>query len=94
MKHGVPKSFKMAGHTIKVKIVKRWKFDDAAAIFFPERYEIHIPADATGTDLQQRFAHEFMHLLFNCAGRTDLYEDEALVDACGHLLQQALASFE
>lgn len=86
----------MAGHTVKVRILpkSKWKHKGAAAVFLPDRYEIHIPWGAKGTDAQQRLYHELMHLLFYCVGRMELYEDEALVDACGHLLQQALASFE
>lgn len=95
-KSGIPSQFKMAGHTVKIKIVpkSKWKHKGALATFSPERYEIQIPWGAKGTDAQQRACHEFFHLLFYCAGRMDLYEDEPLVDVCGHLLQQALASVE
>jgi hypothetical protein len=42
------------------------------------------------TLLEQVFMHELCHACFEACGRDDLSENEALVDAMGSLLHQAL----
>ena len=44
--------------------------------------------------IEQTFFHEYVHKMFDFAGREDLSSDEKLVDTCGHLLHQMLATAE
>jgi len=96
-KDGIPRSFQLAGHTIKVRQVAATKWQhgaDSVGIFLPDEYAIELHGSLKGTDRQQTFCHEFFHAMFIVAGRDDLSDDEQLVDCLGHLLQQALTSFE
>ena len=97
MNLGIPSKFHLAGHTINVRIVppSKWKHGkNAVGMFLPDRYRIDIISSTHGTNRQQVFAHELVHALLTIAGHDKLSSDEELVDRLGHLLQQALTSFE
>ena len=94
---GIPRSFQLAGHTIKVRVISaaKWKHgDNCLAIWLPDDYAIDICGNLEGTNRQQVFCHELTHALLDVAGHQSLSEDEDLVDRLGHLLQQALTSFK
>ena len=44
--------------------------------------------------MEQAFFHEYVHKMFDFAGREDLSADERLVDICGHLIHEMLATAE
>ena len=93
---GIPPTFQLAGHTLKVKVIKpsRWKHGkNAVGMFLPDSYEIHILSSTTGSNRQQVFVHELCHALLTIAGHDALSSDEDFVDRLGHLLQQALSTF-
>lgn len=93
---GIPKSFQLAGHTIRVRVVtdSHWQHGkDSLAIWLPHDYAIDIRRSLKGSNRQQVFCHEFCHALLDIAGHPKLSEDEDLVDRLGHLLQQALTTF-
>ena len=90
---GIPKSFKLLGHTITVRVVppSKWRHGKGCVgIYQPDKYRIDILAVQPESHRQQVFCHEFSHALLILAGRDDLSSDEQLVDQLGHLLQQAL----
>ncbi len=93
---GIPRTFKLMGHTIKVRVVpiSRWRHKDAVGIYFPEKYRIDVKAVQPESHRQQIFCHEYAHALLILAGRDDLSADEKLVDTLGHLPQQSLTTFE
>ena len=93
---GIPKSFQMLGHTIKVRVIpqSKWRVKDAVGVFYPDKYRIDVMAVQPESHRQQIFCHEYAHALLILAGRDDLSADEKLVDQLGHLLQQSLTTFE
>ena len=44
--------------------------------------------------VEQAFFHEYAHKMFDFAGRSDLSDDEKLVDICGHLIHELLSTAE
>ena len=94
---GVPKSFKLAGHTITVVTVpkSRWKYKNAVAFWAPNECKIAIHASLKGTARQQAFMHEACHALLDVAGYSNtLSQDEEFVDRLAHLMHQMLCTFE
>jgi hypothetical protein len=94
---GIPVSFQLAGHTIKVSIVPaaKWKHGaDCDGIWLPNTYQIHIHGRCKGTHRQQVFVHEMTHALLDVAGHDDLSRNEQFVDRIAQLLTQALTTFE
>ena len=94
---GIPAQFKLAGHTITVRVVppSKWRHGkENVGMWLPDIYRIDILSTAKGTNRQQIFCHELIHALLDVAGHTDLSHQEDLVDRLGHLLQQALSSME
>jgi hypothetical protein len=94
---GIPASFQLAGHTIKVAVIpaKRWRHGaDCDGIWLPSTYQIQIHGRCKGTHRQQVFVHEMTHALLDVAGHDTLSRDEAFVDRIAQLLTQALTTFE
>lgn len=94
---GIPESFQLAGHTIKINCVppSRWRHGkDCVGIWLPEKYRIDILSSCKGTHRQQVWAHEAIHAILDVAGHEDLSRDEQLVDRLGHLLQQMLTTMK
>jgi hypothetical protein len=94
---GIPKQFKLAGHTIEIVNVpaKKWKHGkDCVGMWMPDQYRIEIIGTLKGTNRQQVFLHEAVHAILDVAGYYELSEDEALVDRVSHLLQQMLTTME
>jgi hypothetical protein len=94
---GIPKQFKLAGHTICIANIpaKKWKHGkDCVGMWMPDQYRIEIIGTLKGTNRQQVFLHEAVHAILDVAGYYNLSEDEALVDRVSHLLQQMLTTME
>jgi hypothetical protein len=94
---GIPKSFQLMGHTIKVRVIQPSKWRHGAknvGHWNPNKYLIDVLAVQPESHRQQIFCHELMHALFDMAGHEALSQDEVLVDRMGHLIQQALTTFE
>jgi hypothetical protein len=94
---GIPKQFKLAGHTICIANMpaKKWKHGkDCVGMWMPDQYRIEIIGTLKGTNRQQVFLHEAVHAILDVAGYYELSEDEALVDRVSHLLQQMLTTME
>ena len=93
---GVPASFQLAGHTIRVVTVpkSRWKYKNAIALWMPNECKIELHGALTGTARQQAFMHEATHALLDVAGYSNtLSTDEELVDRVAHLLLQMISTF-
>jgi hypothetical protein len=95
MKTGIPKSFKLLGHNITVRVIprSRWKHKDCVGIWIPDRLRIEILGGQPVTSLQQTFCHEWTHAMLDMMAHP-LSRDEQFVDQLGHLLQQSLTTFE
>lgn len=96
-KDGLPKQFQLMGHTIKVCVVskKKWQHgDDAVGCWIPDAYRIEILNTAKGSARQQIFTHEAFHAMLDLAAYDELSKDESFVDQMGHLLQQMLTTME
>ena len=94
---GIPASFNLAGHTIRVRIVTagKWRHPkNCDGIWLPDKYRIDIRASCQGTHRQQVFCHEMTHAILDVAGHEELSRDEAFVDRVAQLLMQALTTFE
>lgn len=94
---GIPASFQLAGHTVRVRIVPPSKWTHGAAcegVWLPSDYLIEIISTAEGTHRQAIFTHELMHALLDVAGYIDLSRDEEHVERMGQLLMQALTTFK
>jgi hypothetical protein len=92
---GIPKRFQLLGPVIKVRVVpkSRWKYKGAVGIWEPSKLQISILGGQPITALQQTFCHEWGHAML-CLLSHPLEHDEQFVDQLGHLLQQALTTFE
>jgi hypothetical protein len=93
---GVPASFQLAGHTIRVVTVpkSRWKYKNAVALWMPNECRIELHGALHGTARQQAFMHEATHALLDVAGYSNtLSMDEELVDRLAHLLMQMIQTF-
>lgn len=92
---GIPKRFQLLGHVIQVRVVpkSRWRHKGAVGIWEPDKLRISILAGQPMTALQQTFCHEWSHAML-CLMSHPLEHDEQFVDQLGHLLQQALTTFE
>ena len=92
---GIPKRFQLLGHVIKVRVVpkSRWKYKGAVGIWEPSKLQRSILGGQPITALQQTFCHEWGHAML-CLLSHPLEHDEQFVDQLGHLLQQALTTFE
>ena len=92
---GIPRRFQLLGHVIKVRVVpkSRWKYKGAVGIWEPSKLQISILGGQPITALQQTFCHEWGHAML-CLLSHPLEHDEQFVDQLGHLLQQALTTFE
>lgn len=94
---GIPSSFQLAGHTVRVRIVPPAQWTHGAnceGVWIPGEYLIEISSTCKGTHRQGVFCHELMHALLDVAGYEDLSRDEEHVERVGQLLMQALTTFK
>lgn len=88
----VPTSFKVVGHTIKVRVIlpQNWKRTDCVAIFEPDKNLISIKKQSVAMT-RQAFWHEAVHAMLHAINHP-LYSDECFVDNMGGLLAQIMES--
>lgn len=91
------KSFKLGGHTIKVKYVKTVRDHETGAEIFgtcnPMTNEIHIATHLNGTKLAEdvlkhSLAHERVHYMLILLNLAELNSNEPFVDMMGMFLHQ------
>ena|SRR5688572_1735757 len=92
----IPKSFKLMGHTVSVKLVpaKDWSDDDTVGFWNSENNTISVIADLDETRIQQVFCHELVHAILSNMAEEELNGNEKFVDVFGSLLHQAWSSCE
>jgi len=86
----IPKSFKIFGHTIKVKITKDVS-DGTDGEWSPAALEIRIkPVSENLAESwqEQTFWHEVVHAIFDTLSYDDYGKDEELVDRIAQCLHQ------
>ena len=94
---GVPRSFALGPHKIKVVNVpaKKWKWgDNVVAMWMPSECKIEMIATLSGTYRQTVFMHEVVHAIFDTAGYYELSENEDMVDRVSVLLTQMLSTMK
>ncbi len=91
------KTFKLGGHTIKVKYVKTVRDHETGAEIFgncnPMTNEFHIATHMNGTKLAEdvirhSLAHERIHYMLILLNLPDLNSNEPFVDMMGMFLHQ------
>lgn len=86
---GIPSSFDLYNHTIQVVVI-----DDDIAVnqfghFDTKTNTITLfVAGVSPSVIVHTFYHELAHAVFHFAGRSELFEDETLVDVVGGLIAQ------
>ena len=86
----IPKSFRLMGNTIRVKIIpeKDWTDDDAVGLWNSQTLTIHVRSGMADQRMQQAFCHELVHAILDAFAHP-LSRDEAFVDTFAGLLHQA-----
>lgn len=85
----IPKSFDLAGATWTVSQKEGLRKSGYLGQTQPGEHEIWIEKTSVSEDLKGiTFYHELFHAIFHTLGKTDLYQDEALVDMMGNLMWQ------
>jgi hypothetical protein len=90
------RSFQILNHLIKIryqKLVHDSEKGDLCGDCLPDDCLLKVSTSPGGTPapdstIEHSRWHEQVHLMFHFAGRTDLYEDEGLVDALAGYLAQ------
>lgn len=86
---GIPSEFKCLNHTIRIKNVPGLSGMDRTGDWDPDINEIRVFTEGVCADMViHSFYHEVVHCLLERAGRTELSQDEQLVDLLGGLLAQ------
>lgn len=96
----IPRAFMLAGHRFTVEYVSEKEMEEAAGqpaygLFLPNRLSIlllHPSRRLKRSVILQTFYHELFHAIFWVANHQ--WQNEKLVDQCGHLLHQAITSSE
>lgn len=95
MKEGIPRQFKLGGHTIKVKTIsaKKWPHGEhILAIWMPSEMRIEMISSLEGTVRQQVFLHEAVHAILDVASYRELSENEDFVDRFSIMLHMMLTT--
>lgn len=99
----IPSSFKLAGHTLRIRRasprrLRKLAGGPAYGLFDANTLTIYVVTTNGGkiseSVVEQTFWHEFFHALYWTLGRNSMSDDEVLVDQCGGLLHQALSTME
>ena len=93
----IPKSYKLADNTIKVKVVDT--FHDAGHLgrFFLDRNLVMLQSACEKVDTQRvelTFFHELVHSILLNLNYGELSDDEVFVDRFALLLKQAINTME
>lgn len=87
----VPKSFDLAGAKWSVVYKEGMQKGGALGQTHPNSFEIWLDKSIVPEDLKAiTFYHELFHAMFHTLGKTELYQDEALVDTLGSLMWQVI----
>lgn len=88
-KRSVPTEFELLSHTIRVKKNPKPTDCDKSGVAEYLTNEIRLyTEESSESSVHHTFCHELVHFLFYYAGRSDLADDETLVDTVGGLLAQ------
>jgi hypothetical protein len=95
----IPKSFKIFGHTIKVKLTKDIAKHGAVGLYEHNANVIYIQTHldgnpATESQMEHTFYHELTHCIFSHLNLWDDNQDERKVDTVGGCLHQALSTMK
>jgi hypothetical protein len=94
---GVPRSFALGPHKIKVVNVpaKKWKWGDTVlAMWMPSECRIELISTLSGTYRQTVFLHEAVHAILDTCGYYDISENEDFVDRFSVILHQMLTTMK
>ena len=92
-----PKAFKLAGHTIAVKLDKDlMTIEDSYGNYSERTSTINLvaPGAISKSKIEQTFFHELVHAILDELGELDLSKNERFVDSFSTLLHQAISSGE
>jgi len=86
----VPRSFRLMGHTITVKVVpeSKWADDETVGFWNSQNLSISVLGGLSETRTQQIFCHELVHAILHEMGESKLNDNEKFVDVFGSLLHQ------
>lgn len=86
----IPKHFKLAGHTVTVRLVpeKDWHDDEVVGNWNAQNLTISIPDWFNESRTQQIFCHELVHAILHTMDETRLNDNEKFVDVFGSFLHQ------
>ena len=92
----IPKSLRLMGHTITVKIVpeKDWSDDETVGFWNSQNLTISVLDGLDPQRTQQIFCHELVHAILHNMGEIKLNGNEKFVDVFGSLLHQAWTTVE
>lgn len=94
---GVPKSFQLGGHTVKVLTIplKKWPHgENVLAMWMPSELKIELRGDLEGSHRQAVWLHEVTHAVFDMACYHELSENEELVERVATFLHQILTTMK
>jgi hypothetical protein len=94
---GIPRSFSLGPHKIKVVNVpvKKWLWgENVLAMWMPSECRIEIVSTLKGTYRQTVFLHEVVHAICDTAGYYEISKDEEFADRFAVLLQQMLTTMK
>jgi len=86
-------SFKLLGHTIRVKEIPEteWRHEDCVGLYEPHRQRILIRGGLTDSLRWHTVYHEMVHAILGAMGH-ELNNNENFVDMVAGLLHQALST--
>lgn len=93
---GVPRSFRLFGHRVRVRVVRgdKWPHPkDTVGMWDPDQKLIELWADQCDSALGQVFCHELVHAMLDEINEHKLSRNERFVDSLASVLHQALTSF-
>ena len=94
--NGIPSSFRLAGHTVTVKMIaeKDWADDEVAGYWNSQNLTISVPDWFSESRVQQIFCHELVHAILHTMDERKLNDNEKFVDVFGSLLHQVWTTVE
>lgn len=91
----LPKTFRLLGHTIKVKPRPGLHSKEAAyGMWVQHELTIYIDPDMPPSLLAHTFWHEATHAVLDLTGFTQMSENEVLVDSIGGALAQIIETLK
>lgn len=92
----IPSSFKLAGHTVTVRLVpeNEWADDEVVGNWNSQNLTISVPGWFNASRTQQIFCHELVHAILSTMDEGKLNENEKFVDVFGSFLHQVWTTME